>query len=80
MLKMSDNVKNVIVIITLSVCAVEITQTTLNYHNAKHTDINNNIATCIESKGDPYLCCIHHGENKKKCLDKETSRKLRQPR
>ena len=39
-----------------------------------------NILSCVESNGDPYLCCINHSASRdlKECEDKEKDRKVRE--
>lgn len=73
-MKMSDNLQTVIIVITLCCAAV------LGGREVRgcYADKESNIATCVRSGGDAYLCCINYrGERgKEECIDQETARKL----
>lgn len=73
-IEMNDNLCTVLVIAILCVGTVYFTK---EIRGCK-SDINSNIATCIESSGDPYLCCINYSTegDQDDCLDKEKARKL----
>lgn len=74
--KLSDNMLYALIIATLCVGAIYMAK---EIRGCK-SDINSNIATCIESGGDAYLCCINHSSSdrgEEDCILKEKARKLR---
>lgn len=76
--KMIDNMTHLLIVVALCTSMVYM----MREIRGCESDVNKNVATCIESTGDPYLCCINYKADRDHsgCIKTEKARKLAQPR